>query len=345
MKNFIISFILIFISFTSIDIHSSENQSYSIVRRAAIDVGSGAIKVAIADVDITSNKIVTMISEHSYPVSFQASLETSQDACFDNAVMQDAIEAFREIKFLANTYNVEQIQAIATEAFRIANNAPLLAAMITEETGINFTIISQREEGVIAFYSGASKTIQPKENLIIWDIGTGSFQLSTINTNEEILVFMGHYGSIPFRNYIVEIIQKKDLDLIFSPNPLTEEDLKEADQFARSIARKAFPYIKQRIKEENIAVKGIGRLFGSSIAPLSSNNIITRKTLRKYIESCINLSDQDLNNPFSHVDVSNAILVLSFMKALHIHEVEILPTTSAEGLLIYQNYWAQKSFN
>ena len=47
----------------------------AIERRAAIDIGSGGTKVAIADVDTESNQIVEILLDKSFSVPYQASLD------------------------------------------------------------------------------------------------------------------------------------------------------------------------------------------------------------------------------------------------------------------------------
>lgn len=339
MRLLIINFFLVLTLTFQVETTQVHPDINTITRRAAIDVGSGSIKVAIADVETKTNKIAQTYFQGSYPVAFQASLENSIDGYFDDQTMQEALDVFEQIHLLAESCQVDQIQAIATEAFRVSGNGSYLAMLITEHTGIPFKIITQREEGVIAFDSAVSVSDYAAKDLVVWDIGTGSFQISTLNERNNLVIHMGHYGSIPFRNYIIDIIQDKDIDLFESPNPLTEEDLKKADRFARSLARTAYPIIKERIKDESTTIVGIGRLFGSSIAPCGYEGHITRKHLRKFIDSSLNQTDAQLNNPYAHVDVSNAILVLGFMKALHIQEIEVLETTSAKGLLTSKEYW------
>ena len=119
-----------------------------------------------------------------------------------------------------------------------------------------------------------------------------------------------------------------------SPNPVTEDDLKMADSYARAFGRKAYPIIKKKIQNE-VPVVGIGRLFYHSIRPLASEgDIITRKGLREFIYASLNKTDEELNNPFAHVDVTNCILTLAIMKALHIHAIYPVETTTTRGLLI-----------
>jgi exopolyphosphatase/guanosine-5'-triphosphate,3'-diphosphate pyrophosphatase len=312
----------------------------TIERRAAIDVGSGGTKVAIADVDKESGKIVQVILQESFPVPYQAALESSYDGSFDQEIRDKGLRTFKEIKDLAEHYQVEKIAAVATAAFRNAANGYEFAAEIHTETGIPLRIISQKEEGEIAFNSAIAAENFPKDKILVWDIGTGSFQMTVLNESNHLTVFMGEMGSVPFRNYIIDVIQDKNSDEIASPNPISDNDLKIADSFARSIARKAYPIIKEKIKDGETEILGIGRLFSSSIAPFAEDSTaINRKDLRTFIYNALLKTDEEIGDPFAHVDVSNAILVLAFMKALHIQKIHALETKSTDGILVNKKYY------
>lgn len=308
-------------------------------RRAAIDIGSGGTKVSIADIDTETNQIVQVVLDTSFPVPYQASLDKSADGTFDEETKTLGLKIFKEIKDLANEHQVQRIAAIATSAFRKANNSKEFISQVNQQTGISIRVIPQREEGEIAFFSAlASGEFNPKE-VVVWDIGTGSLQMTTINDNGGMTVYMGEQmGSVAFKSYIIDAIQENDLEEVITPNPISEEDLKMADSYARAFGRKAYPIIKERISSGTVV--GIGRLFYNSIRPLASEgDVITRKGLRDFINSSLNKTDDELNNPFAHVDVSNCILTLAIMKALHIQEIRPVETTTTKGLLVAQDYW------
>ncbi len=312
----------------------------SVERRAAIDIGSGGTKVAIADVDTESNQIIEIILDTSFPVPYQAALDKSVDGTFDVETKELGLRTFKEIKEITNEYQVQKIVAIATSAFRKSNNSKEFISEIEKQTNIQVQIIPQREEGAIAYFSAlASGEFNPDES-VVWDIGTGSLQITTANTNGGLTVYMGEQmGSVAFKNYIVDAIQENEIEDTISPNPMSEEDLKAADSYARAFARKAYPIIKQKIQAEGTVI-GIGRLFYHSIRPLASQgDVITRSGLRNFIENSLNKTDEELNNPFAHVDVSNCILTLAIMKALHIQEIRPIETTTTKGLLVSPSYY------
>lgn len=311
-------------------------------RRAAIDIGSGGTKVAIADIDTETNQILQVVLDTSFPVPYQASLDKSVDGTFDEETKYLGLKTFKEIKELTDRYGVQKIAAIATSAFRKANNAKSFIAVVQKQAKIKVQIIPQREEGEIAFFSAlATGEFDPKE-VVVWDIGTGSLQMTTMNANEELSVYMGEQmGSVAFKNYIISAIQENDMDDTESPNPVSEDDLKTADGYARAFARKAYPIIKQKIQSQGPII-GIGRLFYHSIRPLASEGgVITRSGLRKFIENSLNKTDEELDNPYAHVDVSNCILTLAIMKGLQIHEIIPVEATTTRGLLVSPGYWDQ----
>lgn len=311
----------------------------TIERRIAVDVGSGSTKVTIADVDPIDQKIVTIIFEDSFSVPYQASLESSYDGSFDARIRDLGLNTFRHIKELAETYSVQKITAVATAAFRNAANGDAFAQEVSDETGIPLKIIAQKEEGTLAFFSGIEASEGNSDNLIVWDIGTGSFQMTTLTESNDLAVFMGETGSVPFKHYIIDLIQGKDSDEVSTPNPMTQEEVQQADAYARALGRKAYPLIKDKVKQPDTKLIGIGRLFSNSIGPIGEGGVIVRKDLRTFIQESIGLTDQELNNPYASVDVSNAILVLAFMKALHIQEIHIMDTKSTRGMLVYPAYW------
>ena len=75
---------------------------------------------------------------------------------------------------------VRAIRAIATEACRRAANGPAFLARVAAETGINFDIISTREEAELALESCAPLLAGPGRRALLFDIGGGSTELAWV---------------------------------------------------------------------------------------------------------------------------------------------------------------------
>ena len=315
-----------------------------IERRAAIDVGSGSTKVCIADIDTETNQIINILFDGSFSVPYQSYLEIDPNAHFNTEIQDKGLAAFTKIQELLEQHQVTHVKAVATEAFRKAHNGREFAQIVQEKTGIPLSVISQEDEGMIAFYSAVSSSHTDPDNLLIWDIGTGSFQIIAENgpdheIDHELAIYMRSMGSVPFKNYIIQEIQGKDLSVVKSPNPMSQEDWEKADALARNMGRHALPYIKDKVKIVEGSIVGIGRLFANSVKPMGIDGQITRDDLRTFIRNSLEKTDEELGDPFANVNISNAILVLGVMKALHIHEINIIETTSTKGILCYKPYW------
>lgn len=308
-------------------------------RRLAIDIGSGSTKFAIADFDTDTHQ-VDVLFEDSLPVPYQKHLQ-SHDGSFDEEVQTLGMEAFQKIQDIKEKFQVQKIKAIATEAFRNASNADQYIEAVKEKTGIEIEVITQKQEGILAFYSAVSANAGDEKEIVVWDIGTGSLQIMTLNEKGNVVVFMQPLGSVPIRDYIIEVIKEGNPEEIQTPNPLEEDDMQAADTYIRSIARKAYPIIKEKIASSDRKVYGIGRLFYNGVGPLMQDReLIERNSLREFIRESLNKTDEEFSDPaFANVDLSNCILVLGFMKALQIHEVQLLDTTTAKGALSYSDYW------
>jgi exopolyphosphatase/guanosine-5'-triphosphate,3'-diphosphate pyrophosphatase len=306
----------------------------TIERRIAIDVGSGSTKVVIADIDTTTNKIIQIVYEDSFPVPYQKSLEKSMDSTFDDTIQNQGIAVFSKIKQLAFDSGATKIAAIATEAFRLSKNGDAFTAKILQETGINLAIIPQEMEGTLAFESATSAVTTNPDNIICWDIGTGSYQITT-KKQANYQIFQGGLGSVPFQKLIAT--ESTSLSCL-----MTKDQIKIADAKARKQGRSATKEMKLKIKDKGMHIVGIGRLFAKSIGGIiPDSNVVTRKALRTFIANTASQDPADSSDPFAKIDLANAILVLGFMKALHMQEINLIDTSTSHGILVHDEFWAE----
>lgn len=312
---------------------SGEYGDKKVERRAVIDVGSGGTKVLIVDVDVETCEIVNIVLEKTVPVPYQAALEKSEDKCFDELVQSQGLDAFQSIKQLLDEHEVEAVRAIATEAFRKAKNGSEFANKVYESTGIPLKIISQKDEGLIAYDSALAVTHGDPKQTIVWDIGTGSFQITMKHEDGQYEVFDKGLGAVPFKNEILENIQHTDPK---NPSVMTSEEYKQAGRFARRLARQASRDAKLKIKSKDVEIVGIGRLFQNSVYPVAGEDgTITRAGLRHYVRGVMDGSIEiNPNDPYAYADFTNSIQVLEVMKALHIQEINIVNTASTKGLAV-----------
>lgn len=310
--------------------------------RAAIDIGSGATNLKVAKVDTKTNKIIAILFEKSIPVPYQKHLEQSSDNTFDSEVMNQGTRAINTLKKLADGYEVKKVIAVATAAFRKASNAQEFAKHIEESTGVTVRIINQDEEGILAFRGALAVTPFKPEQMITWDIGGGSMQLTTLSPEGTYLVEKGATASIPFKNGVIQEIKHQDPKNVQSPNPMTLEEMQAAVAFAGKSAQSTPSFIKTKIQEPKQVIIGVGSLFNYAIRPLVDGSLVRPDTLQKAVEGMANKTDEQLpGGALAEVAVTNPLLVLGYMKELGIPQVEIVQVNNADGALTYPPYWEQ----
>ena len=112
------------------------------IRVAAIDAGSNAIRFVVADFDgPLSYTVVHKIRE---PIRLGHNVFTQGDLA--EGAMDQAVAAFRRFRSDMDALGVERFRAVATSATREATNRDLLLDRILAESGIALEPISGREE-------------------------------------------------------------------------------------------------------------------------------------------------------------------------------------------------------
>lgn len=312
--------------------------------RAAIDIGSGATNLKVAKVDPQTNKILFLLVEKSIPVPYQKHLEQSPNQTFDQAVMNQGIHTFKTLKEIADSYHAKKVIAVATAAFRKAANAQQFAQEIEQKTGVQVRIIDQDEEGILAFRGALAVTTAQPEHTVTWDIGGGSMQLTTLTDAGTYLVEKGKTASIPFKNYVIQEIKHEDSKTVHTPNPLSEEQMHMATEYAAQLAQETDNFIKTKIQDPKTQVLAVGSLFNYGIRPLVHNSIVHPNAIEKAVMKWANKPDSELpGGALAEVAVTNPLLVLGYMKGLQINQVEVVSVNNADGALTYPAYWQEGS--
>lgn len=325
------------------------SESPDVELRAAMDIGSGATNIKIAKVDRRTDKIIQMLFERSIPVAYQKQLEQSPDGTFNRDIMNQGIKAIKLLKETADEYGVKKVVAVATAAFRQTKNGDSFIQEIRDTTGVDLEIISQDDEGLMAFRAAVAKTPISPEHVVVWDIGGGSLQMTAQKDNGELVVGKGSTASAPFKNYIISKIQGKDIATIHTPNPMNAEQMQQAIDYAASIANESITSeIKDRLKNKDTVVLAAGNLFNHGIRvlihPKSGETTVTKAELLEAVHKMEGKSDVELSgDSFAEVAVSNPLLVIGFMNALGIDKVTIMDINNADGALTYPAFWEEEA--
>lgn len=142
-------------------------------RYAAIDVGSNAVRFALAGVQGDPPFLVR-------EASFRVPLRLGQDVFANGSVKErtadDLVEVFQAFSHLIAFFRPESVRACATSALREAKNGELVAARVRTESKISLEIISGAVEAELIL-SLSSVQDDGSDHLYI-DVGGGSTELT-----------------------------------------------------------------------------------------------------------------------------------------------------------------------
>lgn len=317
------------------------------MRRAALDIGSGATKIQVSDVDITTGKILNVLFVKRIGVKLREDLSKDLDEKFSLEIQNEMVRAISQLLSEAEAFNPQEYCALATEAFRIAKNANELVDLIKKETDLSVDIISQYEEGVLGLISAASEANIDPNKVVSWDCGGGSFQIAT-KCDNKYFVYQEKLGSTSFRNALLEIQGKNVNDAEnISLNPISQEHVDIGIKFIKDNVTKIPSEIYQKLTEDDIAVLGIGL---NPLWSMEDNIKFDKNRLLLEIKQRLNLDDNGVKEKiFSNKQwkegipyiTSQLILAYGVMDTLQIQQVEFVGTPGgiATGALLYPKYW------
>ncbi|MCO4755658.1 MAG: hypothetical protein KC478_14345, partial [Bacteriovoracaceae bacterium] len=178
--------------------------------KAAFDIGSGTTKMKVAKVDTCLQKIEKILLEANEPVAYKEKLQNNKDNKLDAAILDEGLKALLKLKKKAQQYAPELYAAAATSAFRTAANGSEAAQKLSEESGIKIYVISQKKEALLGFAAAAAKAQKGLTDILVWDIGGGSMQMTSYIGNNKFDIYEGKIASASFKKFVIEAVQNKD---------------------------------------------------------------------------------------------------------------------------------------
>jgi len=153
------------------------------LRYAAIDVGSNAVRLLIAE-----------IIENNGSISFKKNtlirvpVRLGDDAFLNKQISEkktiDLVKSMVAFRNLMDVYKVGDYMACATSAMREAINGQQVVDKIMNEANIDLQIVHGETEAKIIYNSHAEINIDKSKNYLYIDVGGGSTELSLFSNGE-----------------------------------------------------------------------------------------------------------------------------------------------------------------
>jgi exopolyphosphatase/guanosine-5'-triphosphate,3'-diphosphate pyrophosphatase len=333
-----IAILLSFIVFACIAWHFKPKT----ITRAAVDVGSGSIKLTIAKVDPQNSKIHRILYSEEHPIPFKRDIQVGGESLLSEKIQKVAFDTLSNLQKELAMHRPTEWKGIATAASRQAKNADDMFKKIHEDLGIDISIISQNEEGRLGFGTATAVSGVPQKQLIAVDSGSGSFQITTlINGNLEVIE--GELGYIPSLEMLMDIREEK-LDLQTPPAPVT---LQEAELLVERM-RDKMPLLPatflEKSQDPSNTIVGIGNenfIFAMGATGVGKNTF-TKEELWQAIAHYAGKPAEELQQfAKPNTAVLGMVLLYSIMDSMKLDQItSCYANGSCEGLLIDEEYWS-----
>ncbi len=155
------------------------------LRYAAIDIGSNAVRLLIADISKTEKG-------YSYKKNtlVRVPLRLGDDAFLDHKLsdrkVEDLVKTMSAFKNLMDVYHVSKYLACATSAMREAENGAEVIKMIKKVADLDLEIIEGQREANIIYANHIEENLDAKKSYLYIDVGGGSTELSVFVNKEPI---------------------------------------------------------------------------------------------------------------------------------------------------------------
>lgn len=142
------------------------------MRIAAIDIGTNSVRCTIVEAPIGGPRR-TIDDEKAYTRLGRGMTASRR---LDDTAVDETLAALRRMLSIARQHDVEHIRAVATAAVRTAENADAFVRRAEEELGLAVEIISEEQEGRLAYLSAAESVGLVGRSAVI-DMGGGSVEI------------------------------------------------------------------------------------------------------------------------------------------------------------------------
>lgn len=285
------------------------------MRFAAIDIGSNAVRLLIAN-------IIETEAGYAYKKDtlLRIPLRLGDDAFINNKLSEKKIKELSQtmlaFRNLLDVFKVSHYLAYATSAMREAENGQEVIKRIKKEANIKIEIISGNIEAKMIYSSHIEQTLDQKKNYVYVDVGGGSTEISFFVKNKVVASHSFNIGTI-------RMLDNKD----------TEAEWDRMKEFLKQKTKNIKPLLAIGTGGN---INKLHRLSGEKdSSPLTFNKI---KSLYNYLNS-YSLKDRiqilDLNQDRADVIIPAAEIYMTVMKYANAKIIYVPKVGLVDGIIVH----------
>ncbi len=299
---------------------------------AIIDLGSNSLRLMLVQMQANNSPVVinqikqmVRLGENSFVTKL---LQEEQ--------IEKTIEALQAIKQTCEQYNVEEVIAMATAAVRKADNAKEFVDRVYKATGIEFNIISGREEARL-IYLGISTSLEHSYDLRLYiDIGGGSTEIILGHSEAYSYIDSISIGCVLVANQFMQGYKGAVSNKLF----------KEMQAFVKQSSIHSIKALKEKNIKEVYASSGTAKAMYEISYKLGLNKLkpeekaITISTLKEVVQHICSISLEEreeldgVSKQRAQVLVAGAAILLTLAEELKLKKIIVTSLSLQHGILV-----------
>ena len=320
--------------------------------RAAIEIGSGTVRFCIAEMNEQGDGIKQVVHAVETSVSLAAKVKQNNNMLPEKSYvkLRNILSEFKEV---AAQRQCIDIRVVTTDIFRRASNGDLFINKLSKELDLKISLVDQEAEGVMHFETVAYEiqNALDRKQLISWDSGSSSVQISTIGEQNEILVYKTAFGLTSTHILFEEQVRKGLYERKKSPNPVSKV---EANQLICELKKQSgdIPeWLSQAICKNRTVVRTSGKQehLRNVLGMKPGENSVKIETVRAMLDKVCEKSDNEIGK-LINTDrpgmkrriVLRLCMIQALMEQLNIGSIHLPILKSVgntHGVLLQSKYW------
>ena len=166
------------------------------MRLAAIDIGSNAARLLIADVIKTPQQKEDFVKLSLVRVPLRLGFDVFDTGAISQEKKERFIKTIQSYQLLLDVYQVDHYISAATSAMRDATNAAEILAEVKQRTGISIEVITGQQEASYIYENHFAEGLNKDETYIYVDVGGGSTELTFFSDGKMVAKESFNIGTI-----------------------------------------------------------------------------------------------------------------------------------------------------
>lgn len=171
-----------------------------IKKYGAIDIGSNAIRLLVANVIVRENLEPQFKKSSLVRVPIRLGADAFVNGVISKENTKRIIDAIQAFKLLMKVHHVERYKACATSAMREAKNGKEIVKEIKKQTGVTIDIIGGKEEAAIISSTDLNNLIKSESSYLYVDVGGGSTEFTIFSKGKIITSKSFKMGTVRLLN-------------------------------------------------------------------------------------------------------------------------------------------------